>query len=198
MSLSADDVRWVAHLARLELTAAELATITEQLAAIVNDPATFNTPQVKLETASAAFASFLDPQPVVQRNVGEHLGRAAGPLDREADHPLALAEAEEQLLRVLGEEARAERRWLSDACRAQPGVAPEPRPARACERTYEFRQWRGDAARPEGGEGGPGAYRETVAGGCCLVLSRNRSIAWSSAASRWVMRPVASMTRTPP
>ena len=36
MSLSADDVRWVAHLARLELTAAELVTITEQLAAIVD------------------------------------------------------------------------------------------------------------------------------------------------------------------
>jgi aspartyl-tRNA(Asn)/glutamyl-tRNA(Gln) amidotransferase subunit C len=35
MSLSADDIRWVAHLARLELTAEELATITPQLQAIV-------------------------------------------------------------------------------------------------------------------------------------------------------------------
>jgi aspartyl-tRNA(Asn)/glutamyl-tRNA(Gln) amidotransferase subunit C len=36
MSLSADDVRWVAHLARLELTEEELATITPQLQAIVD------------------------------------------------------------------------------------------------------------------------------------------------------------------
>jgi len=35
MSLSADDVRWVAHLARLELSANELAVITPQLQAIV-------------------------------------------------------------------------------------------------------------------------------------------------------------------
>jgi aspartyl-tRNA(Asn)/glutamyl-tRNA(Gln) amidotransferase subunit C len=35
MSLSADDVRWVAHLARLELSADELAVITPQLQAIV-------------------------------------------------------------------------------------------------------------------------------------------------------------------
>lgn len=35
MSLSADDVRWVAHLARLQLTDAELATMTGQLNRIV-------------------------------------------------------------------------------------------------------------------------------------------------------------------
>ena len=35
MSLTADDVRWVAHLARLELTDAELETMTRQLGAIV-------------------------------------------------------------------------------------------------------------------------------------------------------------------
>ncbi len=35
MSLSIDDVRWVAHLARLELTEGELVTMTQQLAAIV-------------------------------------------------------------------------------------------------------------------------------------------------------------------
>lgn len=35
MSLSADDVRWVAHLARLELSAEESATITQQLSAIL-------------------------------------------------------------------------------------------------------------------------------------------------------------------
>ena len=35
MSLSAADVRWVAHLARLELSADELAVITPQLQAIV-------------------------------------------------------------------------------------------------------------------------------------------------------------------
>jgi len=36
MSLSAEQVRWVAHLARLELTEAELAVMTRQLAAIVD------------------------------------------------------------------------------------------------------------------------------------------------------------------
>jgi aspartyl-tRNA(Asn)/glutamyl-tRNA(Gln) amidotransferase subunit C len=35
MSLNADEVRWVAHLARLQLTDAELATMTPQLNAIV-------------------------------------------------------------------------------------------------------------------------------------------------------------------
>jgi aspartyl-tRNA(Asn)/glutamyl-tRNA(Gln) amidotransferase subunit C len=35
MALSAEQVRWVAHLARLELSEAELATMTRQLAAIV-------------------------------------------------------------------------------------------------------------------------------------------------------------------
>jgi aspartyl-tRNA(Asn)/glutamyl-tRNA(Gln) amidotransferase subunit C len=35
MSLTADDVRWVAHLARLQLTDDELATMTRQLSAIV-------------------------------------------------------------------------------------------------------------------------------------------------------------------
>jgi aspartyl-tRNA(Asn)/glutamyl-tRNA(Gln) amidotransferase subunit C len=36
VSLSAEQVRWVAHLGRLELTDAELATMTRQLAAIVD------------------------------------------------------------------------------------------------------------------------------------------------------------------
>ena len=36
MSLSADDVRWVAHLARLDLTPAELETMTRQLSQIVD------------------------------------------------------------------------------------------------------------------------------------------------------------------
>ena len=35
MSLTAEEVRWVAHLARLQLTDAELETMTRQLAAIV-------------------------------------------------------------------------------------------------------------------------------------------------------------------
>ena len=35
MSLSADQVRWVAHLARLELSDLELETMTRQLSAIV-------------------------------------------------------------------------------------------------------------------------------------------------------------------
>jgi aspartyl-tRNA(Asn)/glutamyl-tRNA(Gln) amidotransferase subunit C len=36
MSLSADEVRWVAHLARLELSEAELAAMTPQLGAILD------------------------------------------------------------------------------------------------------------------------------------------------------------------
>lgn len=36
MSLTADEVRWVAHLARLDLSDAELATMTRQLSAIVS------------------------------------------------------------------------------------------------------------------------------------------------------------------
>ena len=36
MSLTADQVRWVAHLARLELGAAELERMTQQLSAIVD------------------------------------------------------------------------------------------------------------------------------------------------------------------
>lgn len=36
MSLTADEVRWVAHLARLELTDAELEAITRELGAILN------------------------------------------------------------------------------------------------------------------------------------------------------------------
>jgi aspartyl-tRNA(Asn)/glutamyl-tRNA(Gln) amidotransferase subunit C len=36
MSLTAEQVRWVAHLARLELSEAELETMTPQLSAIVD------------------------------------------------------------------------------------------------------------------------------------------------------------------
>jgi aspartyl-tRNA(Asn)/glutamyl-tRNA(Gln) amidotransferase subunit C len=36
MALTLEETRWVAHLARLELSEAELATITPQLAAIVD------------------------------------------------------------------------------------------------------------------------------------------------------------------
>ncbi|HYT91407.1 MAG TPA: Asp-tRNA(Asn)/Glu-tRNA(Gln) amidotransferase subunit GatC [Gemmataceae bacterium] len=36
MSLTPDQVQWVAHLARLELTPAELATMTPQLSAILD------------------------------------------------------------------------------------------------------------------------------------------------------------------
>jgi len=36
MSLTAEDVRWVAHLARLELSDTELATMTRQLSAILD------------------------------------------------------------------------------------------------------------------------------------------------------------------
>jgi aspartyl-tRNA(Asn)/glutamyl-tRNA(Gln) amidotransferase subunit C len=36
MSLTVEQAEWVAHLARLELTSAELATLTRQLSAIVD------------------------------------------------------------------------------------------------------------------------------------------------------------------
>ena len=36
MSLTTDQVRWVAHLARLELSDAELATMTQQLSGILD------------------------------------------------------------------------------------------------------------------------------------------------------------------
>ncbi len=36
MSLSLDEVRWIAHLARLDLTPAELETMTRDLSAIVD------------------------------------------------------------------------------------------------------------------------------------------------------------------
>lgn len=36
MALSIDEVRWVSHLARLELTDAELATMTPQLSAVLD------------------------------------------------------------------------------------------------------------------------------------------------------------------
>jgi aspartyl-tRNA(Asn)/glutamyl-tRNA(Gln) amidotransferase subunit C len=36
MALTADEVRWVAHLARLELTEAELQTMTRHLSAIID------------------------------------------------------------------------------------------------------------------------------------------------------------------
>lgn len=36
MALAPEDVNWVAHLARLELSPAELATLTSQLAAILD------------------------------------------------------------------------------------------------------------------------------------------------------------------
>jgi aspartyl-tRNA(Asn)/glutamyl-tRNA(Gln) amidotransferase subunit C len=36
MSLTAEDVRWVAHLARLELSAAELETMARQLSSILD------------------------------------------------------------------------------------------------------------------------------------------------------------------
>jgi aspartyl-tRNA(Asn)/glutamyl-tRNA(Gln) amidotransferase subunit C len=36
MALTVEEVRWVAHLARLELSGAELAIMTEQLTSIIN------------------------------------------------------------------------------------------------------------------------------------------------------------------
>src|SRR4029453_3844275 len=47
-----------------------------------------------------------DPGAMVERKIGDYLNETAGPHDRRLHDALALAEPEEQLLRVLGDEAR--------------------------------------------------------------------------------------------
>ena len=80
MSLTADQVRWVAHLARLELTDAELATLTPQLSAIVdyvNQLQQVNTDGVEpLAHALAVHNVFRDDEPAPSLPVDQALANA--------------------------------------------------------------------------------------------------------------------------
>ena len=80
MSLTAQEVRWVAHLARLELTEAELATMTRQLAAIVeyvDSLKQVNTDGVEpLAHALAVHNVFRDDEPAPSLPVDQALANA--------------------------------------------------------------------------------------------------------------------------
>jgi aspartyl-tRNA(Asn)/glutamyl-tRNA(Gln) amidotransferase subunit C len=86
MSLSADEVRWVAHLARLELTDAELETMTRQLSAIVgyvDQLRQVNTDGVEpLAHALEVHNVFRDDEPAPSLSVDEALANAP---DRRSD-----------------------------------------------------------------------------------------------------------------
>src|SRR5260370_37100669 len=80
MSLSAEQVRWVAHLARLDLTEAELETMTRQLTAIgayVDQLGQVNTDGVEpLAHALAVHNVFRDDEPAPSLPVAEALANA--------------------------------------------------------------------------------------------------------------------------
>jgi aspartyl-tRNA(Asn)/glutamyl-tRNA(Gln) amidotransferase subunit C len=80
MSLSADEVRWVAHLARLELSDAELETMTRQLSAIVGYVDLLrqvNTDGVEpLAHALAVHNVFREDEPAPSLTIGEALANA--------------------------------------------------------------------------------------------------------------------------
>jgi aspartyl-tRNA(Asn)/glutamyl-tRNA(Gln) amidotransferase subunit C len=86
MSLTPEQVHWVAHLARLELTEAELATMTRQLSAIVEYIAQLQ--QVKtdgvepLAHAVAVQNVFRDDEPAPSLPVADALANAP---DRHGD-----------------------------------------------------------------------------------------------------------------
>jgi aspartyl-tRNA(Asn)/glutamyl-tRNA(Gln) amidotransferase subunit C len=86
MSLSADEVRWVAYLARLELSDAELATMTRQLSAIVgyiDQLRQVNTDGVEpLAHALEVHNVFRDDEPAPSLTVDEALANAP---DRQSD-----------------------------------------------------------------------------------------------------------------
>jgi aspartyl-tRNA(Asn)/glutamyl-tRNA(Gln) amidotransferase subunit C len=86
MSLTGDEVRWVAHLARLELSEAELATMTRQLSAIVgyvDQLREVNTDGVEpLAHALAVHNVFRDDEPAPSLPVDEALANAP---DRRSD-----------------------------------------------------------------------------------------------------------------
>ena len=80
MSLSADEIRWVAHLARLELTDAELERMTPQLSAILDYVAQLkqvNTDDVEpLAHALPVHNVFRDDEPRPSLPVAEALANA--------------------------------------------------------------------------------------------------------------------------
>jgi aspartyl-tRNA(Asn)/glutamyl-tRNA(Gln) amidotransferase subunit C len=80
MALTPDEVRWVAHLARLDLSDAELETMTRQLAAIVgyvDQLRQINTEAVEpLAHALAVSNVFRDDEPVPSLSVDEALANA--------------------------------------------------------------------------------------------------------------------------
>jgi aspartyl-tRNA(Asn)/glutamyl-tRNA(Gln) amidotransferase subunit C len=86
MSLTPEQVHWVAHLARLELSEAELATMTRQLSAIVDYVAQLQ--QVKTEGveplahAVAVQNIFREDEPAPSLPVAEALANAP---DRHGD-----------------------------------------------------------------------------------------------------------------
>ena len=86
MSLTSEQVRWVAHLARLELTEAELEMMTRQLSAIVDYVAQLqevNTDGVEpLAHALAVHNVFRDDEPRPSLPVDEALANAP---DRRTD-----------------------------------------------------------------------------------------------------------------
>ena len=86
MSLTSEQVRWVAHLARLELTDAELETMTRQLSSIVDYVAQLqevNTEGVEpLAHALAVHNVFRDDEPRPSLPVDEALANAP---DRRTD-----------------------------------------------------------------------------------------------------------------
>jgi aspartyl-tRNA(Asn)/glutamyl-tRNA(Gln) amidotransferase subunit C len=86
MSMTSEQVRWVAHLARLELTDAELETMTRQLSSIVDYVAQLqevNTDGVEpLAHALAVHNVFRDDEPRPSLPVDEALANAP---DRRTD-----------------------------------------------------------------------------------------------------------------
>ena len=86
MSLTADEVRWVAHLARLELSDAELEQLTPQLSAIldfVNQLGQVNTDGVEpLAHALEVHNVFRDDEPAASLPVDAALANAP---DRRGD-----------------------------------------------------------------------------------------------------------------
>ena len=80
MSLSADEVAWVAHLARLELTADELATLTRQLSSIVDYVAQLQQVDTEgvepLAHALTVHNVFRDDEPTPSLSVDEALANA--------------------------------------------------------------------------------------------------------------------------
>jgi aspartyl-tRNA(Asn)/glutamyl-tRNA(Gln) amidotransferase subunit C len=86
MSLTVDQVQWVAHLARLELSAAELATMTPQLSAILDYVAQLqqvNTDNVEPLAHPLPIQNvFRDDEPVPSLPIAEALANAP---DRRGD-----------------------------------------------------------------------------------------------------------------